>query len=97
MLGPLVKKNQVAKLGCNLPSVIEWLAVPNYVWKQGIHSTNDLASHLKRVKAWLAGVKTLDDGSATRAYEKAYHHRASITGQPRDCDGPASAGICPPC
>lgn len=45
MIKPLVKKQQVVKLGSNLSGAIEGLAVPTYVWNKGIHSIKDLAAH----------------------------------------------------
>ncbi len=45
MLDPLLKKHQVVRLGTNLSGAIEGLAVPDYVWKQGVHTVRQLAHH----------------------------------------------------
>ncbi|MES1938343.1 glycine betaine ABC transporter substrate-binding protein [Salinisphaera hydrothermalis] len=57
MLGPLVKKKQVIKLGSNLSGAIEGLAVPDYVWNKGIHSIQDLAAHPKMFDHKIYGIE----------------------------------------
>lgn len=57
MLNPLVEKKQVVKLGSNLSGAIEGLAVPDYVWKKGIHSIKDLAAHPKMFDNKIYGIE----------------------------------------
>lgn len=57
MLKPLLKKHQVVKLTQNLSGAIEGLAVPDYVWKSGIHSVKDLADHAARFDHKIYGIE----------------------------------------
>ncbi|MGN8160701.1 glycine betaine ABC transporter substrate-binding protein [Salinisphaera sp. SWV1] len=74
MLGPLVQKKQVVKLGSNLSGAIEGLAVPDYVWNKGIHSIKDLAAHPKMFDHKIYGIEagSAMDQAISRAVKDNY-------------------------
>lgn len=57
-LEPLLAKNQVVNLGPNLDGAVLGLAVPDYVWKSGIHSVKDLTEHADRFDKKVYGIES---------------------------------------
>lgn len=57
-LDPLLAKNEVVNLGSNLDGAILGLAVPDYVWKSGIHSVKDLTEHADQFDKKIYGIES---------------------------------------
>ncbi len=57
MLDPLLAKDEVVNLGSNLEGALLGLAVPDYVWNNGIHSVKDLTAHADRFKGKVYGIE----------------------------------------
>lgn len=58
MLDPLLAKDAVVNLGSNLDGAVLGLAVPDYVWKSGIHSVKDLTEHADRFDNTIYGIES---------------------------------------
>ncbi|WP_051564589.1 ABC transporter substrate-binding protein [Desulfovermiculus halophilus] len=57
MINPLAEKGTVIKVVKNLPDCMIGMAVPTYVWDQGVHSMADLDSHADKFESKLYGIE----------------------------------------
>ncbi len=57
MINPLAEKGSVIKVVKNLPDCMIGMAVPTYVWEQGIHSMADLDAHADKFDSKLYGIE----------------------------------------
>lgn len=57
MINPLAEKGSVIKVVKNLPDCMIGMAVPTYVWEQGIHSMADLDARADKFESKLYGIE----------------------------------------
>lgn len=57
MLDRMMTKNSIVNLGPNLTGAVLGLAVPDYVWKSGIHTVKDLTDHADRFDKKIYGIE----------------------------------------
>ncbi|WP_423822912.1 ABC transporter substrate-binding protein [Salinisphaera sp. SPP-AMP-43] len=58
MVDPLLADHKVTNLGSNLSGGVIGLAVPDYVWDDGIHSVQDLTDHAERFQSKIYGIES---------------------------------------
>lgn len=57
MLDPLVEENSVEVLATNISEAVMGIAVPEYVWNEGVHTEADLAKHADRFDHTIYGIE----------------------------------------
>jgi glycine betaine/proline transport system substrate-binding protein len=65
MITPYLDEGSVVSLVKNLDNARYTLAVPSYVYEQGVHSAEDLHKHARRFNNTLYGIEAGNDGNLT--------------------------------